>query len=222
MPSPTTTKTTFPESFVWGAATASAQIEGGWDADGRGPSIWDVFCRKKGAILNGDDTSVACDFYHHWKDDIALMRKIGLQAFRFSISWSRIFPEGTGKVNQAGLDFYSQLVDELIANGIRPYATLYHWDLPQTLQLKGGWLNRDITDWFADYAETMATSLGDRVKDWITFNEPQIFLGFGYSDGSHAPGLSLPHEESFHATHNVNLAHGRATKIIRSLAVCRT
>lgn len=200
---------------VHGVATASAQIEGGWNQDGRGPSIWDIFCRQEGNVLNGDTTSQACDFYNRWHDDIALMSKLGLQAFRFSISWSRIFPDGTGEINQAGLDFYSQLVDALLANGIRPYVTLYHWDLPHALQLKGGWLNRDIADWFTCYTETLVQCLGDRVKDWITFNEPQIFLGFGYSDGTHASGLSLPHEEVFHAAHNVNLAHGRATKKIR-------
>ena len=217
MPTPLSTDHFFPDSFVWGAATASAQIEGAWDQDGRGPSIWDVFCRQNGNVLNGDTTMQACDFYNRWTEDIALMKKIGLQAFRFSISWSRILPDGTGKINQAGLDFYSRLVDELLAQGIRPYVTLYHWDLPHSLQLRGGWLNRDITDWFTDYAEIVVNCLGNRVKDWITFNEPQIFLGFGYSDGTHAPGLSLPHEEVFQAVHNVNLAHGRATKIIRSI-----
>lgn len=209
------TENRFPEGFIWGAATASAQIEGAWDRDGRGPSIWDVFCRRDGKILHADDTSEACQFYDHWKEDIQLMKQIGLQAFRFSISWSRIIPEGTGEINQAGIDFYSKLVDELLAHGITPHVTLYHWDLPQALQLRGGWLNRDIADWFNTYADVVTKALGDRVTDWITFNEPQIFLGFGYSHGSHAPGYTLPHEEMFHAAHNVNLAHGRATKTIR-------
>jgi beta-glucosidase len=206
---------TFPEGFVWGAATAAAQIEGGTDADGRGPSIWDEFCRQPGRILNGDTTATACDFYHRWHEDIALMKQIGLQAFRFSVSWSRVLPEGVGSINQAGLDFYSRLVDGLIEAGIRPYLTLYHWDLPQALHLRGGWMNREIADQFADYADVMARHLGDRVKDWITFNEPQIFLGFGYSDGSHAPGLKLPHAETMRAAHHVNLAHGRAVSRIR-------
>src|SRR5436190_18060911 len=134
------TTPTFPDSFVWGAATAAAQIEGARDTDGRGPSIWDDFCRQPGRILNDDTTATACDFYHRWRDDIALMKQIGLQAFRFSVSWSRVIPEGAGRVNQAGLDFYSRLVDGLLEAGIRPYLTLYHWDLPQALHTRGGWL----------------------------------------------------------------------------------
>ena len=211
-----TNQTTFPNHFVWGAATASAQIEGAWNADGRGPSIWDTFGKRSGKILNGDTTATACDFYHRWNDDIELMKEIGLQAFRFSVSWSRIVPDGTGPVNAAGIDFYSRLVDGLLDAGIRPFLTLYHWDLPQALHLRGGWLNREIADWFAEYSEIMVKRLGDRVKDWITFNEPQIFLTFGYSDGTHAPGLALSHEEVFRAAHHVNLAHGRAVQRIRS------
>lgn len=208
---------TFPDSFLWGAATAAPQIEGAWDSDGRGPSIWDVFCRQPGRILHCDTPARACEFHERWRDDIQLMKEIGLQAFRFSMSWSRVLPEGTGRVNQAGMDFYSQLVDGLLDAGIRPYLTLYHWDLPQALQERGGWLERDIADWFADYAELAGRALGDRVKDWITFNEPQIFLGFGYSQGSHAPGLALPDEDVFRAAHHVNLAHGRAVVRLRSV-----
>ncbi len=206
----------FPESFVWGAATAAAQIEGCWDADGRGPSIWDTFCHRENAVLNGDTTATACDFYHRWRADIELMQQIGLQAFRFSVSWSRLIPDGTGPVNEAGLDFYSRLVDGLLEAGIQPFVTLYHWDLPEALQQRNGWLNRDIADWFADYAELAANRLGDRVKDWITFNEPQIFIGHGLSQGVHAPGLKLPVEQVMRAAHHVNLAHGRAMERLRN------
>ena len=207
----------FPKSFVWGAATAAAQIEGAWNVDGRGPSIWDEFCRSDGNILNHDTPSDACDFYHRWRDDIRLMQDIGLQAFRFSVSWSRVLPEGGDRVNQAGLDFYSRLADGLLEAGIRPYLTLYHWDLPQVLQERGGWLKREVADDFADYAGVVAARLGDRVRDWITFNEPQIFLGLGYSHGSHAPGLKLADAQVFVAAHHVNLAHGRAVSRLRSL-----
>ncbi len=207
----------FSDSFVWGAATAAPQIEGAWDTDGRGPSIWDTFCLQPGRILNGDTPSHACEFHERWLDDVRLMKVMGLQAFRFSVSWSRVLPEGMGRVNAAGMDFYSRLVDSLLAADIRPYLTLYHWDLPQALQDRGGWLERDSADWFAAYAELMGSALGDRVKDWITFNEPQIFLGFGYSQGSHAPGLALPDAEVFRAAHHVNLAHGRAVQRLRSV-----
>lgn len=210
-----TTPFRFPDRFVWGAATAAAQIEGGATADGRGPSIWDEFCRQPGRILHGDTPTDACDFYHRWDADIGLMKQIGLQAFRFSVSWSRVLPEGTGRFNQAGLDFYSRLVDGLLDAGIRPYLTLYHWDLPQALQLRGGWLYREVANHFADYTHCVTTHLGDRVKDWITFNESQIFIGLGYSEGSHAPGFQLPHAETMRAVHHVNLAHGRAVPIIR-------
>jgi beta-glucosidase len=205
----------FPASFVWGAATSAAQIEGAIASDGRGPSIWDVFCQSPGRVINGDDPSRACEFFHRWQDDIRLMQDIGLQAFRFSVSWSRVLPCGTGKVNPAGLDFYERLTDGLLAAGIRPFLTLYHWDLPQALSERGGWLNRESADWFADYAGLMAATLGDRVKDWVTFNEPQIFLGFGYAHGSHAPGLKLAESEVFKAVHHVNLAHGRAVQRLR-------
>ena len=217
MNSPTNPTNTFPESFVWGAATAAAQIEGAWDSDGRGPSIWDTFCREPGRILHGDTPARACEFYHRWRDDLGLMKEIGLQAFRFSVAWSRVLPEGTGRVNPAGMDFYQRLVDGLLEAGIRPYLTLYHWDLPQALFERGGWLERASADWFADYAERMGQALGDRVKDWITFNEPQIFLGLGYAHGSHAPGLALPEADVFRAAHHVNLAHGRAVKRLRDV-----
>ena len=205
----------FPERFVWGAATAAAQIEGGAGEDGRGDSVWDVFCRKPGRIAGGDTPARACEFRARWRDDVALMRELGLRAFRFSVSWSRVMPDGTGRPGP-GLSFYQALTDALLEAGIRPYVTLYHWDLPQALQDRGGWLNRDSADWFADYAEVMGRALGDRVKDWITFNEPQIFLGFGYAHHSHAPGLALQLAEVFPAVHHVNLAHGRAVVRLRA------
>jgi beta-glucosidase len=208
----------FPPGFLWGGATAAAQIEGAWDEDGRGPSIWDEFSRRPGAILNGDTPAIACDFYHRWKEDIVLMRQIGLLAFRFSISWSRWLPAGTGAQNPAGADFYDRLADGLLEAGIRPFVTLYHWDLPQALQDRGGWMNRESADWFAEYAAKVATRLGDRVKDWITFNEPQIFLAFGYGNGTHAPGLSLPPADVFTAAHHVNLAHARAIRVLREFS----
>ena len=211
-----TNPNTFPANFLWGAATAAAQIEGAWDRDGRGPSIWDTFCRQPGRILNGDTPSTACDFYHRWADDVAMMQRMGLQAFRFSISWSRCLPAGTGGINPAGMDFYNRLVDGLLAAGIRPFVTLYHWDLPEALEQRGGWRNRDSAAWFADYAELMACNLGDRVKDWLTFNEPQIFLGLGYAHDSHAPGHALPLADVMVAAHHVNLAHGRAVQRIRA------
>ena len=207
----------FPPYFVWGAATAAAQIEGAWNVDGRGPSIWDAFCKLPGAVLDGDTTATACDFYHRWAEDVSLMQEIGLQAYRFSVSWSRVLPEGRGRINPAGLDYYSRLVDALLEADIQPYLTLYHWDLPEALQLQGGWLNRDIADWFTDYSVVMADALGDRVKHWITFNEPQIFIGHGHAQGIHAPGLKLPDEQVMLAAHHVNLAHGRRVQQLRTL-----
>jgi beta-glucosidase len=206
-----------PAGFVWGAATAAAQIEGGVGEDGRGDSVWDVFCRQPGRILGGDTPQRACEFRSRWRDDVRLMKEVGLGAFRFSVSWSRVMPEGSGRSSEAGLGFYQELADALLDAGIRPYLTLYHWDLPQALQERGGWLNRDIAGWFADYAELVGRTLGDRVKDWITFNEPQIFLGFGYAHHSHAPGLALPVAEVFPAAHHVNLAHGRAVRRLREV-----
>jgi beta-glucosidase len=156
------TSTAFPNDFLWGAATAAYQIEGSPTADGKGPSIWDMMCSKEGAIAGGVTGDIACDHYRRMKTDVAMMKSLGLQAYRFSISWARIFPDGTGRVNQAGLDFYSALVDELLAAGIEPFATLYHWDLPLALHHRGGWMNREIASWFADYATTVGAALGDR------------------------------------------------------------
>jgi len=211
-------QTVFPNDFVWGAATAAAQIEGSAASDGRGDSIWDTFARQPGRIFLGHTPLAACDFYHRWPEDLALMKRANLPAFRFSVSWSRILAAGTGPVNQAGLAFYDRLVDELLGAGIQPYTTLYHWDLPQGLQDRGGWMNRDIAGWFADYTAIVAAKLGDRVKDWVTFNEPQIFLGFGHRSGIHAPGLQLSEAEVFRCLHHVNLAHGRAVAVLREHA----
>lgn len=204
----------FPENFVWGAATAAYQIEGGWDLDGKGPSIWDAFCHTPGKIRNGDTGDVACDHIHRYKEDVQLMKQIGLKAYRFSISWPRVLPDGVGKVNEAGLRFYSDLVDELLANGIVPYVTLYHWDLPLRLQEKGGWCNPESAQWFADYTQLIAQRLGDRVKHFFTFNEIGVFLK-GIMNGVHAPGLQMGPDYYVKAFHNVLRAHGEAARILR-------
>ena len=164
----------FPEGFLWGAATAAHQIEGSPLADGAGPSIWTRFAHTPGMTLNGDTGDVACDHYRRWKDDVRLMRDLGLKAYRFSVSWSRVLPGGIGQVNPAGLDFYSRLVDELLANDIEPLLTLYHWDLPAALDDRGGWLNRDCADWFAEYGSVLYRALDGRVKKWVTLNEPCV------------------------------------------------
>jgi beta-glucosidase len=181
----------FPADFVWGAATAAYQIEGAAREDGRGPSTWDVFCTRPNAVFEGHTGEVACDHYHRYREDIALMKEVGLEAYRFSVSWSRVLPDGRGQVNAAGLAFYDRLVDRLLEAGIRPFCTLFHWDLPQALQQRGGFVNRDVADWFADYARLLGERLGDRVKLWVTQNEPQCYIGFGLGSGTHAPGLRL-------------------------------
>jgi len=210
-------KSAFPANFLWGAATASYQIEGAHDADGKGPSIWDMMSRKEGAVAGGVTGDIACDHYRRMKDDVAMMKTMGLKAYRFSISWARILPDGTGTVNQKGLDFYNALIDELIAAGIEPCATLYHWDLPLALHHKGGWMNRDIAEWFAEYATIAGRAFGDRVKWWMTINEPSVFIGQGYGDGTHAPGLKLSMTELLRCAHHVLLAHGRGTMALRAL-----
>ena len=202
----------FPSDFVWGAATASYQIEGASEADGRGESIWDRFCSKPGAVRNGENGAIACDHYHRYREDVALMRDLGLAAYRFSIAWPRIMPEGSGAVNQAGLDFYDRLVDELLANGIQPFVTLYHWDLPQALEDKGGWTSRDTAEAFAKYTEAVVRRLGDRVKNWITHNEPWVAAWVGYGWGRHAPGQV---GDAIPACHHLLLSHGLAVPIIR-------
>ncbi|WP_408953587.1 GH1 family beta-glucosidase [Lysobacter sp. Hz 25] len=210
-----TSERRFPEGFLWGAATAAHQIEGSPMADGAGPSIWTRFAHTPGMTLNGDTGDVACDHYRRWKDDVKLMRELGLQAYRFSVSWSRILPEGTGRVNQAGLDFYSRLVDELLANGIEPLLTLYHWDMPAALDDRGGWLNRDCADWFAEYGQVMYRALDGRVKKWVTLNEPWVITDGGYLHGALAPGHRSRFEAPI-ASHNLMRAHGAAVQAYRA------
>ncbi len=207
---------TFPADFIWGAATAAYQIEGAATDDGRKPSVWDIFCRRPGAIWNSDTGDVACNHYHRFAEDVRLMRELGLRAYRFSISWPRVIPDGTGAVNAAGLDFYSRLIDELLAAGIQPFITLYHWDLPQALYERGGWLNRESTDWFAEYTAVVAQRLTDRVRHWMTFNEIQVFLNHGMLTGEHAPGDQLTMKDVLLAGHNVLRAHGCAVQAIRA------
>lgn len=203
--------------FVWGVSTSSYQIEGAAQVDGRGPSIWDGFCREPGRIANGDTGDQACDHYHRYREDIALMQSIGVNAYRFSTAWPRVLPKGRGAANEAGLAFYDRLVDGLLEAHIEPWVCLYHWDLPQALQDLGGWTNRDSAEWFADYARLIAGRLGDRVKRFATFNEPSVFTIFGYSAGGQPPGTK--ELESFYATiHHVNLAHGAAVDALRGVA----
>ena len=205
---------TFPDGFIWGAATASYQIEGAHDEDGRSPSIWDTFARTPGKVLGGDTGDVACDHYHRYAEDVALMSDLGLDAYRFSVAWPRVIPTGTGAVNRAGLDFYSRLVDRLLEHGIRPVVTLYHWDLPQALDDRGGWLNRESAQWFADYSAAVVGALGDRVSHWTTLNEPWCSSVLSYAIGAHAPGHQDP-LEAMVAAHHLMLAHGTAVPVIR-------
>ena len=206
----------FPKGFVWGVATASYQIEGGAYEDGKGLSVWDTLCRKPGAIWNHQNGDIASDHYHRYKEDVALMKSLGVQAYRLSISWPRILPEGTGVVNAAGLDFYDRLIDELCAAGITPYVTLFHWDYPYELYCRGGWLNPSSPDWFADYTQTVVKELGDRVNYWMTLNEPQCFVNLGHADGVHAPGDKLGQAQTLRITHHALLAHGKAVQAIRA------
>jgi len=205
---------TFPPDFVWGAATASYQIEGAVHEDGRSESIWDRFAHTPGKVRNDETGDVACDFYHRYRADVALMRELGIDAFRFSIAWPRVIPEPRGAVNEKGLDFYDRLVDELLANGVEPCATLYHWDLPQAIEDEGGWTSRDIVEVFVEYVEPVVDRLGDRVKRWITHNEPWVVAWLGYGFGKHAPGRAS-REDAVRATHHLLLSHGRAVEVIR-------
>jgi beta-glucosidase len=206
----------FPVNFVWGAASASYQIEGAWNEDGRGESIWDRFSHTAGKITNGDTGDQACDHYHRYSEDIALMRQLGLKAYRFSTSWSRVLPSGRGPVNLAGLDFYDRLVDALLGANIKPYITLHHWDLPQALYDNGGWANRDTLHYFADYAALMVKTLGDRIQPWTTFNEPGVIAYNGYVNGEHAPGVMDDWKMSRQVIHNLMVAHGLAAQTIRA------
>jgi beta-glucosidase len=207
----------FPAGFIWGSATSAYQIEGAWNADGRGLSIWDTFCRQRGRIRTGETGETAADHYHRWPEDVELMSAIGMQAYRFSIAWTRVLPTGSGAVNQAGLDFYDRLVDALLARGITPYPTLFHYDLPQPLQDQGGWPRRETACYFGDYAALLAKRLGDRVTHWITHNEPMITAFLGYLTGEHAPGIRNPFA-AFPALHHVLLSHGYAVRALRANA----
>jgi beta-glucosidase len=206
----------FPSGFRWGASTSAYQIEGAVAEDGRKPSIWDIRCKIKGKVNNGDTGDIACDHYHRFGEDIALLRDLGAGVYRFSTAWPRILPRGRGAVNQAGLDFYDRVVDTTLEAGIEPWLCLYHWDLPQGLEEVGGWTNRDCAYWFADYAAVVAQRFGDRVKHYITFNESSVFTIFGYSMDWAAPGI-IDKAAHLKATHHVNLAHGLGVDVVRDL-----
>jgi beta-glucosidase len=205
----------FPKGFLWGAATSAYQIEGSPLADGAGPSNWHRFAHTPRMVANGDTGDVADDHYRRWPEDVALMRELGLTAYRFSVSWSRVHPEGTGAVNTRGLDFYSRLVDALLEGGIRPFVTLFHWDLPAALDDRGGWTNRDSAGWFADYSQTVVRALGDRVETWATLNEPWVVSDGGYLFGQLAPGRRSPFEAT-RVSHNLMRAHGAAVQAYRA------
>lgn len=207
----------FPDSFTWGAATSAYQIEGAWNEDGRGLSVWDTFVRQPGDIEDSSTGDVAADFYHRYKDDIRIMSNLGLQAFRFSIAWPRILPQGTGAVNPAGLDFYDRLVDALLENGIRPLPTLHHWDLPQALQDQGGWARRETAEAFAELADHTVKRLGDRIDEWVTHNEPFVVAFVGHFQGRHAPGIRDLKTAAL-AAHHLLLSHGLAVQAIRASA----
>ncbi|MGN6242353.1 MAG: GH1 family beta-glucosidase [Motilibacteraceae bacterium] len=209
--------TDVPADFVWGVATSAYQIEGAHDVDGRGPSIWDTFCRRPGAVHNGDTGDVACDHYHRYKEDLDLLVELGVDAYRFSIAWPRVIPNGTGEVNAKGLAFYDELVDGLLERGITPYVTLYHWDLPQALQDQGGWPSRDTAEAFAEYAAVVVRSLGDRVQSWATLNEPQCSAWHGHLEGVMAPGVK-DLGAAVRASVHLHLAHGLGVQAIRANA----
>ena len=208
----------FPPSFVWGAATSAYQIEGSTNADGRGASIWDTFCHTPGHVRNGDTGDIAVDHYRLMENDVALMARLGLRAYRFSVAWPRVFPEGRGTVNQAGLDFYRRLVDRLLESGIEPLPTLYHWDLPEALQQEGGWSERSTAHAFANYAAVVGNALGDRATRFLTLNEPWCAAFLGYASGVHAPGIRNP-ESAVRATHHLLLAHGLGLEELRAAGV---
>ena len=208
--------TAFPKGFVWGASTSAFQIEGAVDEDGRGASIWDSFSRVPGAVYHGETADIACDHYHRLEADLDLMAQLGLQAYRFSIAWPRVQPDGDA-INQAGLDFYERLVDGLLARGIKPVATLYHWDLPQSIQDRGGWANRSTADCFADYASAVVGRLGDRVERWVTINEPWVAAFVGHFEGRHAPGIQ-DEATALKVAHHLLLAHARAMAAIQAAA----
>ena len=206
----------FPENFTWGCATAAYQIEGAWQEDGRGPSVWDEFSHRPGTIRDGTTGDVACDHYHRYQHDLDLLTQLSVGAYRFSVSWPRVYPEGDGALNEVGLDFYDRLVDAVLERGLEPFVTLFHWDLPLALEQRGGWLERHTAYAFVRYAETVVKRLGDRVKRWITLNEPLSVIGAGYLAGRHAPGQRNV-VKAIHALHNLLLGHGLAVRAIRDL-----
>jgi beta-glucosidase len=212
------TSPAFPQGFRWGAAAASYQIEGAANEDGKGQSVWDMFCRRPGAVWEGHTGDVACDHYHRFREDVALMKRLGLKAYRLSIAWPRLLPEGVGGESAAGIGFYDRLIDELLGAGIEPWITLFHWDFPLSLYYRGGWLNRDSAEWFGDYAELVAKRFSDRVRHFMTLNEPQVFIGAGHMEGRHAPGDKFPFREVLLAGHHVLLAHGQAVRALRASA----
>ena len=205
----------FPKDFVWGVASSAHQVEGSWPGDGKGRSVWDAFEQQEGRVCQGHTAKSACDFYHRYPEDIRSMEEMGVKAYRFSVDWSRILPEGTGKINEKGIAFYDNLIDQLLEAGIEPYMTLFHWELPCELHKRGGWMNREIAEWFGAYAEIIVRHFGDRVKHFFTLNEPQCFIGLGYLRGDHAPGLTASLEDTIVMSHNVLRAHGAAVEKIR-------
>ncbi len=205
----------FGKNFKWGVATAAYQIEGAWNSDGKGPSIWDMFSHKKGKTMNGDTGDVACDFYHRYHDDIALIQQMNMTVNRFSTSWSRVLPEGIGKVNQKGLDFYHRVIDRTLELGLEPWITLYHWDLPLALHEKGGWTNRDIINWFSEYSDLITRTYGDKVKNWMVLNEPMAYVPLGYMLGIHAPG-ERGLKKFMAATHHTAMCQAEGGRIIRT------
>ena len=208
----------FQENFIWGAASAAYQIEGAYNEDGKGLSIWDVYSGFHGNTRYNEDGKTACDHYHRVDEDIDLMKKLGIKAYRFSISWARVIPEGTGEVNEKGLKFYSDLVDKLLANGIEPIVTLYHWDYPYALHRKGAWLNDECSEWFLEYTKVIVDALSDRVQYWVTINEPQCILGCGYLGGFHAPFQKAQTGDLLKMGRNLLLSHGKAARYIRNHA----
>jgi|AutmiccommuBRH23_1029490.scaffolds.fasta_scaffold00682_3 beta-glucosidase len=204
----------FPPEFLWGVSTSAYQIEGAWNEDGKGESIWDRYSHQPNHVFNNDHGDIACDHYHRMPEDVELLRQLGVTSYRFSISWSRVLPRGVGEVNQKGLDFYNRLVDELLRAGIKPFVTLYHWDLPQALQDKGGWVNRDTASYFSDYANLMFSTLADRVHMWATHNEPRVVSFIGYGHATMAPGVA-DFSKSYQVAHHLLLAHGLAVREFR-------
>ena len=210
-------RATFPAGFVWGAATSAYQVEGAWKEDGKGESIWDRFTHTAGNVIDGSTGDVACDQYHRYAEDVAILRGLGLGAYRFSIAWSRVVPEGSGAVNRSGLDYYDRLIDELLRNGITPFPTLFHWDLPQWIQDVGGWSDRAVIGRFAEYSDAVVRALGDRISTWTVFNEPEVFVTHGHESGVHAPGFRDP-DLTLRISHVVNLAHAEGVRAVRAAA----